>query len=74
MRSRKINDIFKDFSPSEFNMLSTQLKAEKKISSLLKIEDIIHLMRRFNLNIGRDKYLVQDELARNFSTFVDLIE
>jgi hypothetical protein len=50
------------------------LKAEKKISSLLKIEDILRLMRRFNLNIGRDKYLVQDELARNFSTFVDLIE
>ena len=71
---KQINEIFKDFSPAEFNMLSSQLRAEKKISSILKIEEIIKLMKRFNLNIGRDKYLVQDELARNFSTFIDLVE
>jgi hypothetical protein len=71
---KQIGEIFKDFSPAEFNMLSTQLKAEKKIASSLDIGEIIKLMKRFNLNIGRDKYLVQDDLARSFSTFVDLIE
>jgi hypothetical protein len=71
---KQINDIFKDFSPAEFNMLSTQLKADKMLSSELKIEEVIRLMKRFNLNIGRDKYLIQDDLARSFSTFIDLVE
>ncbi|OHD10698.1 MAG: hypothetical protein A2Y34_11895 [Spirochaetes bacterium GWC1_27_15] len=71
----KITDVFKEFSPAEFKMLSTQLKAEKKLKgSTLTIDEIASLMKRFNLNIGREKYIEQDEYAKAFSTFVDMIE
>jgi|GEM_PF-1270907 len=69
-----INAAFKDFSPAEFKLVTTQLKAELKIRGKLSIKDIILFINRFNLNIGREKYKEQDALARKFSTFKDLIE
>ncbi|HPO50705.1 MAG TPA: ATP-binding protein, partial [Spirochaetota bacterium] len=71
---KDIGDVFKDFSPAEFKMLSTQLKAEKKLSDSFSLPDIISMMKRFNLSIGREKYLEQDDLARRYSTFVDMID
>lgn len=71
---KKIDEVFKDFSPAEFKTLSTQIKAEKKLTQKLDLAGVIELMKRFNLSIGREKYLEQDEIAREYSTYVDLIE
>ncbi|HOV13612.1 MAG TPA: ATP-binding protein [Spirochaetota bacterium] len=71
---KQIGEVFKDFSPAEFKMLSTQLKAEKKLNENFTFVNILNTMKRFNLSIGREKYLEQDELARQFSTFVDMID
>lgn len=71
---KKISNAFSEFSPAEFKMIITQLKAELKIKSKLSINGIIEFLKRFNLNIGKDKYKEQDELAIHYSTFTDLIE
>jgi hypothetical protein len=44
------------------------------ISGGLSIDGVISLMKRFNLNIGREKYLEQDQLAREYSTFTDMLD
>lgn len=77
-QKRELDEVFSDFSPAEFKMLSTQLKSEKKLKEGKKesfnFEDIIKIMNRFNLGSGREKYIEQDKLAIEYSTFKDLID
>ncbi|HOJ62963.1 MAG TPA: ATP-binding protein [Spirochaetota bacterium] len=77
-QKKELEQVFSDFSPAEFKMLSTQLKSEKKIKENNKenfiFDDILKVMKRFNLGSGREKYLEQDQIAREYSTFVDLID
>lgn len=71
---KRLFTAFKEFSPAEFQMLKTQLAAEKRISDSFEADDVIRVLQRMNLNIGRDKYILQDELARKYSSFLDLID
>lgn len=71
---KRLFSAFKEFSPAEFKMLKTQLTAEKRISESFEADDVIEVLKRMNLDIGRKKYLLQDELARKYSSFLDLIE
>lgn len=71
------NDItlcFKDFSPAEFQTITTQIIAESRLHPDLSITGIIRFLKRFNSTINKDKYVLQDELAEKYSTFIDLIE
>ena len=77
-QKKALDEAFLEFSPAEFKMLSTQLKSEQKIkeksNKSFTFDDILMLMKRFNLTSGREKYLEQDQLAREYCTFKDLIE
>ncbi|MCG8570028.1 MAG: ATP-binding protein [Spirochaetes bacterium] len=71
---KKLLKGFRNFSPAEFKMITTQLIAQKKISSSFTTQDVLLLLKRINLNISREKYQLQDGLARKYSSFIDLMK